>query len=215
VIEHTPYHNMDSKIWPVPYHTYHSRVMIQTSTQAIYFYLVLLPIFISVHADNEIEVLRNLHSAYPDWKPRGIVDVGANGGGWTRAVQEEGLYPGVKIFMVEAFQYHSGSLEETKKTFADGDVDYAIAVLSSKDGESVKFHSIKNNDFSTGNSMFIEQTEHYNNNDAIFEYVNTTKLDTLLEDKMEHIDYLKLDVQVNICYPNYILYSHQIMLMVN
>ncbi|KAL3808066.1 hypothetical protein ACHAXA_007187, partial [Cyclostephanos tholiformis] len=104
-------------------------------------------------------------------------------------------YPGVKTFMVEAFPAHSGSLEETKKAFGDGVVDYAIAVLSSKDGDTVKFHSIKNG-FSTGNSMFIEQSEHYNNNNnAKFDLVNTTKLDTLLEHKMEHVDYLKLDVQ--------------------
>ena len=133
--------------------------MIQKFTQALYFYLVLPPIIISVNADNEIGVLRNLHSAYPDWKPRGIVDVGANTGGWTRAVQGEGLYPGVKTFMVEAFSHHSSSLEETKKSFADGVVDYAIAALSSKDGDTVNFHSIKNG-FTTGNSMFIEESVH-------------------------------------------------------
>lgn len=180
--------------------------MIQTFTQAFYFYLALPSIIISVNADNEIGVLMNLHSAYPDWKPRGIVDVGANTGGWTRAVQGEGLYPGVKTFMVEAFSHHSSSLEETKKSFADGVVDYTIAALSSKDGDTVKFHSIKNG-FTTGNSMFIEESVHYNNNsDATFDLVNTVKLDTLLEHKMEHVDYLKLDVQVNKFYPKcYIL----------
>ena len=183
--------------------------MIETSNQAIYFYLVLLLILISVNADNEIRLLENLRSAYPDWKPRGIVDVGANVGGWTREVQKEGLYPGVKTFMVEAFPAHSGSLEETKKAFGDGVVDYAIAVLSSKDGDTVKFHSIKNG-FSTGNSMFIEQSEHYNNNNnAKFDLVNTTKLDTLLEHKMDHVDYLKLDVQVN-TFPNCDNHAQQI-----
>ena len=161
------------------------------------FFLVLQLVLVSVRADNEIGVLTALRAAYPDWKPRGIVDVGANGGGWTRAVQEEDNYPGVKTFMVEAFHENSVYLEEVKKTFNEGVVDYAIAVLSSTDGDTIKFHSMKNGMYSTGNSMFIEQSEHYTAENDKFELVNTTKLDTLLEHKMEHVDYLKLDVQVN------------------
>ena len=56
---------------------------------------------------------------------------------------------------------------------------------------------MKNGMYSTGNSMFIEQSEHYTAENDKFELVNTTKLDTLLAHKMEHVDYLKLDVQVN------------------
>ena len=171
--------------------------MTQSSSPALSFFLVLLLVFVSVHADNEMGVLNDLCVAYPDWKPRGIVDVGANGGGWTRAVQEEGKYPGVKTFMVEAFHKNSVYLEEVKKTFKEGVVDYAIAVLSSTDGNTMKFHSMKNGIYSTGNSMFIEQSEHYTDENDEVELVNTTKLDTLLEHKMEHVDYLKLDVQVN------------------
>jgi len=158
--------------------------------------LILLISLVTVCADNEIAVLQQLRSAYPDWKPRGVVDVGANGGGWTRAIQGEGLYPGVKTFMVEAFHQHSGSLAETKNMFKDGIIDYAIAVLSSEDGDAVKFHSTKKG-FTTGNSMFVEQSEHYTGSNDNFELVNTTKLDTLLKHKMEDVDYLKLDVQVN------------------
>jgi hypothetical protein len=98
--------------------------------------------------------------------------------------------------MVEAFHQHSGSLAETKNMFKDGIIDYAIAVLSSEDGDAVKFHSTKNG-FTTGNSMFVEQSEHYTGSNDNFELVNTTKLDTLLKNKMEDVDYLKLDVQVN------------------
>jgi FkbM family methyltransferase len=163
----------------------------------LFFFLVLQLVLVSVRADNEIGVLTALRAAYPDWKPRGIVDVGANGGGWTRVVQEEDKYPGVKTFMVEAFHENSVYLEEVKKAFNEGVVDYAIAVLSSMDGDTIKFHSMKNNMYSTGNSMFIEQSEHFTVENDKFELVNTTKLDTLLEHKMEHVDYLKLDVQVN------------------
>jgi len=67
-------------------------------------FLLLLPatilcIISSVYADNELSVLRKLRTDYPDWKPRGIVDVGANIGGWTTNVQ--GVLPGVPTLMVE------------------------------------------------------------------------------------------------------------------
>jgi len=142
-----------------------------------------------VYADDELGVMHGLHNAYPDWKPRGVVDVGANIGGWTTQMQEE-IFPGVKTFMVEASPSHTQELEETKKKFAPDVVDYQIAVLSSMDGDTVEFFS--GGYSGTGNSIFQEQSKHFK---GIKPDLRTTaKLDTLVK-KMEHIDYLKLDVQ--------------------
>ena len=92
-----------------------------------------------VSADNELGVLNNLRAQYPDWKPRGIVDAGANVGGWTTAVQAS--LPGVPILMVEASTTHNKELEETKQMFPKV-VDYQIAVMSSADGDTIEFFAI-------------------------------------------------------------------------
>mmetsp|Transcript_15449 Transcript_15449/g.32674 ORF Transcript_15449/g.32674 Transcript_15449/m.32674 type:complete len:345 (+) Transcript_15449:75-1109(+) len=142
----------------------------------------------AVSGDNEVKVLQSLKSAYPGWKPRGVIDVGANRGGWTKSMQA--LYPGVKTFMVEASKHHEKEMEETKNSFEPNVVDYKIAVLSSTDGEIVDFYS--NPGPGTGNSMFLEQTSFFSG--TIPEKRNTSKLDSVLED-MQYADYLKLDVQ--------------------
>lgn len=139
-----------------------------------------------VHADNEVGVMFLLHTGYPDWIPRGVVDVGANVGGWTTEMQS--LYPGVITFMVEASPTHTGALEKTKQLF-EPNVDYKIAVLSSTDDDTIEFYSL---DGGTGDSMFVERSHHYT---GVKPDVRTTsKLDTVVK-HMEHIDYLKLDVQ--------------------
>lgn len=141
-----------------------------------------------MYADNEVKVLKSLSQAYPDWKPRGIVDVGANRGGWTKAVQRQ--YPGVETFMVEAAASHTEELEATKNMFEPHVVDYQIALLSSADGETVEFYA--NDGPGTGNSMFLERTKFFENTKP--ELRTTSKLDSLVK-HIEHIDYLKLDVQ--------------------
>ncbi|KAL3798071.1 hypothetical protein HJC23_012362 [Cyclotella cryptica] len=140
-----------------------------------------------VHADNEIAVLRAFHQAYPEWKPRGVVDVGANKGGWTTNIQQ--LFPNVTTMMVEASPFNTQHLEETKTKFG-GAVDYRIALLSSTDGDTVEFFD--NPRTNTGNSMFQENSHHFVNVKP--QRRTTSKLDTLVS-SMPHIDYLKLDVQ--------------------
>jgi FkbM family methyltransferase len=141
-----------------------------------------------VCADNEIAVLSDLHSAYPEWKPRGVVDVGANRGGWTRGLQQE--YPGVTTFMVEASPKHTVLIEEVKKEFAPN-VDYKITVLSEKDGDTIEF-CYNTGGAGTGDSMFVENSVRYKDDKPVQR--TTTKLDTLVG-HMEHVDYLKIDVQ--------------------
>lgn len=148
-----------------------------------------ISVITSVYADNEIGVLTDLLEAYPDWKPRGIVDVGANVGGWTTDLQE--VLPGVKTLMIEASTTHNEELEETKQKFPNV-VDYQIAVLSSTDGDTIEFYSVDGG--GTGNSMFMEQSNHYKDIKPVQR--TTSKLDTLVRNSLlDHIDYLKLDVQ--------------------
>jgi len=145
--------------------------------------------FCRCFADNELSVLNKLSADYPDWKPRGIVDAGANIGGWTNAVQA--TFPGVPVLMVEASTTHNKELEETKQKFPKV-VDYEIAVMSSADGDSVEFFMLE--DKGTGNSMFVEQSHHYNDVKPVLR--TTAKLDTLVRNShLEHVDYIKLDVQ--------------------
>lgn len=155
---------------------------------------VRLSLLSPVLADNELSVMRSLKAAYPEWQPRGIVDVGANRGGWTTNAQE--LYPGVKTFMVEATPSHLGILDETKKKF-ENIVDFEIALLSESDGQQVDFFDLDNGFGGTGNSMFLENSHHYK---GLKPNKRTTKkLDTLLKERnMDYVDYLKLDVQVKL-----------------
>ncbi len=168
-------------------------------------------LILSVFADNEIVVMRSLKAAYPDWQPRGIVDVGANQGGWTTWAQ--GIYPGVNTFMVEATPSHAGILDETKKKF-ENIVDFEIAVLSDTDGKEVRFFELDNGFGGTGNSMFQEKSSHFN---GIKPDVRiATKLDTLLKKhSVEHVDYLKLDVQVKLKKSNFIAATKCFIIVLN
>ena len=180
--------------------------MLITLRTKLTFLSALTLLILSVFADNELGVMRSLKTAYPDWHPRGIVDIGANRGGWTTNVQE--IYPGVKTFMVEASPSHTGILNETKNKFKNI-VDFEIAVLSETDGKEVSFFELDNGFGGTGNSMFQEKSQHYDGMKPDLRI--TTKLDTLLKKhSVEHVDYLKLDVQVklkkiNLIAPQYIL----------
>jgi FkbM family methyltransferase len=149
--------------------------------------VALLSVAAVVHADNEIAVLQSLRRAYPEWKPRGVVDVGANKGGWTTKLQQ--LFPNVTTMMIEGSPSHVKQLQETKLKY-DGAVDYQVALLSSTDGGIVEFFD--NPDANTGNSMFQENTKYFK--DVKPQTRTTSKLDTLVS-HMGSIDYVKLDVQ--------------------
>jgi len=133
-------------------------------------------------------ILQTLAEAYPDWKPRGIVDVGANVGDWTKFVQGE-IFQGLDIptFMVEASPQHETKLAAIKEEFSPH-VDYKISVLSKEDNGTVEFYSRGG----TGDSMFVEKTFFYKNVKP--QKRDTSRLDTLVR-HMAHVDYLKLDVQ--------------------
>ncbi|KAL3769296.1 hypothetical protein ACHAWO_007968 [Cyclotella atomus] len=126
-------------------------------------------------ADNEISVQFAFKNAYPEWKPSGIVDIGANQGGWTTSIQN--LYPNI-----EPSPFHETKLESIKLHF-NGAVGYKIALLSKADGESVQFYY--NPVTNTGNSMFQENSQHFASVEP--QTRTTSKLDTLVS-HMDHLD---------------------------
>jgi len=141
-----------------------------------------------VSADNDVAVMRSLASSFPDWKPSGIIDVGANEGMWSRTARE--IYPNAKILMVEACPMHDVSLKKTVKEIKNAESH--IAVLSERDGDIVEFYQSGN----TGNSMFKENSEWYVNATATNR--TTSTLDMLVAESLmkdDPPDYLKLDVQ--------------------
>ena len=98
--------------------------------------------------------------------------------------------------MVEATPSHFGNLEEAKKKF-ENTVDFEIALLSESDGQQVDFFDLDNGFGGTGNSMFVENSQHYKGMKP--DKRTTKKLDTLLkEHSMDYVDYLNLDVQVKL-----------------
>eukprot|EP00959_Pyramimonas_sp_CCMP1952_P174533 3647394-Pyramimonas_sp.AAC.1 len=116
------------------------------------------------------------------FRPKLILDVGANEGSWTRAVRN--VFPEAKFFMVEAVSKHN-------KTLSQVGAPYAFAVLGDEEKE-VEFYQAKT---STGNSLFREAS-------MAFRRVQPTKtrmrtLDNVLE---EHgitgpVGLLKIDTQ--------------------
>ncbi|KAL3898140.1 MAG: hypothetical protein SGARI_006749, partial [Bacillariaceae sp.] len=157
------------------------------------FILVALLLLGIAIADNEVAVLENLKHAYGDWSPRGIIDVGANVGGWSRAARK--VYPDAKILMFDAF---SGNSEELQKAQNEiGNSVHRIAVLSNKVDDVVKF--FVSDLGSTGNSMFLENTFYHKG-----KYVerNTSTLDLevtragdLFSSSILYYVYLLFDVQ--------------------
>lgn len=129
-----------------------------------------------------------------NFSPSVVIDVGANRGGWTRALL--GSFPMTKkVLLMEASSKHTSRLEKVKQDLSSSNtqIDFQIAVLADVSGQQVDFFD--NGD--TGNSMFRENTAHYASAAA-------TKRETITLDDMvassflssePKVDLLKLDVQ--------------------
>jgi FkbM family methyltransferase len=122
------------------------------------------------------------------WEANGIIDVGANQGVWSREARK--LFPASKILMLEATPMHEPSLQTV--TTELGAAEYQIAVITSSDGEVVRYFQGKN----TGNSMFRERSNFYAYDKPV-EHISKT-VDTLVQQsflKDEVVDVIKADVQ--------------------
>lgn len=118
------------------------------------------------------------------FKPKKILDIGANVGEFT--IMCETIWPEVESNMVEANKNCEAKLSKLDQPFF-------IEVLGENDGDELTFYLTKDNDLCTGNSVYLEKTEHYSEDRVIKEKRETKKVDTLF--KGETFDLIKLDTQ--------------------
>eukprot|EP00977_Amphora_coffeiformis_P014235 scaffold3941_cov223-Amphora_coffeaeformis.AAC.3 len=154
-------------------------------------------------ADAEVELIDRLFRKYKDWRPAAMVDVGANAGLWTTRVLNElydddddddkhqEMYP--LVLMIEATEMHRQALQDVTNRFGANKIFFRINVLADADDRVVNFYQGKN----TGNSIFRENTKHYQNDIPVKRKAVT--LDTAVQQSFfgttHRVDYLKLDVQ--------------------
>ncbi len=125
----------------------------------------------------------SLHLVANRIDPSRILDVGANVGAW--ATEAKRLWPNADIFMVEANKECEGELRKTGFPFQ-------IALLSSK-REWRSFFRNKNCPSCTGASMYQEQTQFYDGENASEEKLPTLTLDEMFP--KASFDFIKIDVQ--------------------
>lgn len=112
--------------------------------------------------------------------PKVIVDGGANQGEWSTTVRM--VYPDAAVYMIEGSQFHKEKLLSTGNWFA-------IALLDKEEHE-VQFFEGKGT--GTGNSVFKENTVHFENISPHKKMTST--LDNLFAN-IPKVDFLKLDIQ--------------------
>lgn len=109
-----------------------------------------------------------------------VYDIGANAGKWTRDMSR--MLPDANFIMFEANESHRANLAKRK-------FPVYIEILSSVE-EDKKFFSIGG----TGDSLYLENTIHYNEDN--FRWVKTKTLDSIIEkDNLKKPNFIKLDVQ--------------------
>lgn len=144
--------------------------------------------------DDMEKALKGLMAQTKDFKPRVIIDCGANEGMWAKMIRN--IFPDSRIVMLEALPMLEGPIKEVIK--AVGNAEYKITALGDKK-EEVSFYMgterSANLDTTKGSSMFQENTKFFAN-------VKPTKMTALpLDDIIAErghfgkLDMLKLDVQ--------------------
>lgn len=117
-----------------------------------------------------------------NFNPKVVLDVGAYQGLWTVDLLE--VFPDAKVLMVEAQKIKDPYLKRIKESNLN--VDYAISLLSSTNGNTVAFTE----DETASHVVMAEE------DGQIYHHLKTQTLDTLLSNlKFPLPDLLKLDVQ--------------------
>jgi FkbM family methyltransferase len=125
--------------------------------------------------------LKNIVGYYPNI----IVDIGAHIGMWSRYVKT--VYPNSTYFLLEANSDCSEDLRQTG-------LPYEIALLGEVDGFEKDYFKINQGDTS-GNSVYRERTQAYNDDNCSVHKLTTQTLDNILKRKNLQPDFIKLDVQ--------------------
>lgn len=155
---------------------------------------VIRPTFAVMGGSNEYQLMDVIKKNHPDFVPRSIVDVGANKGDWTKGVKN--VFPSSNFFMLEASPDKDGILQKVvAETFPNNGLNkagYSIAVMSARANDTVEF--FQGGD--TGNSMFRENTIHYENQEPVIRTTSTLDLEVKASFMdIDTVDILKIDVQ--------------------
>lgn len=119
-----------------------------------------------------------------------IFDVGANIGGYTKDILE--IIPNAKIHCFEPSQYTFQLLSDNLKSFnvivnnyAVGDVETEMILYSNKNGSGLA-------------SLYKRQLDYYGDELSVAEKVRVITIDDYCDtNKIEHIDFLKMDIEGN------------------
>jgi FkbM family methyltransferase len=115
--------------------------------------------------------------------PSAILDIGANIGGWAKQAKE--VWPNAEIFMIEANKECQNALNEI-------DADHVICLLADKN-KKVVFYQRKCGGTSTGDSIYRENTDWYNDENVLEVEMDAHPLDEVLPNY--EFDLIKIDVQ--------------------
>jgi FkbM family methyltransferase len=125
----------------------------------------------------------NLFSIQKYFTPTSILDIGANVGDFAKQCSMN--YPMAKLFLVEGNAACEPHLKRLK-------CEYFIGLLSDE-VKTVQFYVDKNNELSTGNSMYRENTQHFSDENIIVQELQTNTLDEVVQPRI--FDLIKIDVQ--------------------
>ena len=123
---------------------------------------------------------------YKGFNPKFIVDVGAHLGNFAKGCQD--LWPSVDIHMFEANPYAEDHLKQIG-------FPYTISLLTDTVGDSYTYYMTNEWVLSTGNSIYRENTLHYDDSHIIEQNLVSDTLDNILREETRNIDLLKLDTQ--------------------
>lgn len=116
------------------------------------------------------------------FNPTVIYDIGAHQGTWTNEVRS--LFNGAHFILFEANECHIPYLQRTG-------FPYFIGLLGDRQ-DTVPFYSING----TGDSIFIEQTHHYQEGKYVQKHIPMNRLDLLVQEHQLPLpDFIKMDVQ--------------------
>jgi FkbM family methyltransferase len=124
------------------------------------------------------------------FNPTNIVDCGAAWGEWSSLIKN--IFTESFIIGIDANKWTENKIPGTDIT--------EIAVLSNIDNKEMFFYRAKeylnNNTFSTGDSLFIEDSHHYKEDNTVKNLVKTKTLSSILkEHSIFDIGLLKIDTQ--------------------
>ena len=130
--------------------------------------------------DDMLRKIRSLKNV----NPKALIDIGANKGEFSKAARKF-IKTIHNFYLIEANEQCSPYLSNLPW-------DYKICLLSNEE-KNIYFFIDPNDNTSTGNSYYLEETEHFNK--ETFVKIKSTTLDKVISLKKEKFDFLKIDTQ--------------------